>query len=561
MFIKSTLDFEQIYQQMFLDIKNHGNWSSEAVRTKYADGSPAKRKQIIGYSFKFDNSTDVVPLVRSRFIPTKDALRELQWIWIIQSNDVDELNKLGCKYWDEWAKFETNDREIIYIDPIKIEKPLGYKKIQVNELINPNGKLYSSNNSGDFYLIEKDKKTQKCKIQFKDTGYIKTVTNSSFVYGEVKDEYKRTVNGIGYLGDYMNKEILEYFGKYHKRWLNTWQNMISRCSGVYSGNKSLYEDVFVTEEFTSCEYFLRWVMNNNRYDKESLSILQLDKDYYGSRCYSEKTCTLLTPKENTALTLKKWYKYKDVYYFSCADLVIQFSNEFKNMNFYKPSGPYNDYKVKKLIKELDNLKLITIIENNITDGKLPRFNLKPKRTILKGYGYQITKPIFGHKNQLDYVLHELKNKPDSSRILTELWNVNDIDYMALTPCIHLTQWSVNNGRVDLEVRARSQDFALGLCSNVYQYSILHKLVSQIVGLPCGNMLYNIHNLHYYDRHEQGLEQQFNYYNGFIKHTEIDIFSKVKLTKLDNIYDFVADKHVELITTNKELPKYKFEIAI
>jgi thymidylate synthase len=289
MFIKSTNDFEKIYQDMFQAIHQYGEWSTEKVRTKYIDGTPAKRKQIIGYQFKFDNSTDVVPLVRSRFIPTKDALREMQWIWIMQSNKVQDLRVLGCKYWNQWEK---------------------------------------------------------------------------------------------------------------------------------------------------------------------------------------------------------------------------------------------------------------------EDG-----------TIGPAYGMQLAKSVFGHKNQLDYILHELKNNPDSTRILTELWNTSDIDNMSLTPCIHLTQWSVNNGKVHLEVRARSQDFALGLCSNVYQYSILHKKVCQQIGLPAGDMLYTIHNLHYYDRHEENLLKQFSVYNNEIKGSKLDVLSTAKLTKLDSIYDFVADKHVELITTNKELPKYKFEIAI
>ena len=100
--MNSTTDFEKIYQDMFNTIHEHGEWSSDKVRTKYKDGTSAKRKQFIGYQFRFDNSTDIAPLVRSRFIPVKSAITELVWIWIKQSNIVQDLRDMGCKYWNEW---------------------------------------------------------------------------------------------------------------------------------------------------------------------------------------------------------------------------------------------------------------------------------------------------------------------------------------------------------------------------------------------------------------------------------------------------------------------------
>lgn len=57
------------------------------------------------------------------------------------------------------------------------------------------------------------------------------------------------------------------------------------------------------------------------------------------------------------------------------------------------------------------------------------------------------KKTFGHESQLHYVINELKNNPNSRRIMTEIWVPEDLDKMALTPCVHLTQWSVVNGKL------------------------------------------------------------------------------------------------------------------
>ena len=64
-------------------------------------------------------------------------------------------------------------------------------------------------------------------------------------------------------------------------------------------------------------------------------------------------------------------------------------------------------------------------------------------TIGKAYGYQIAQETFGQKSStFIYVINELKNNPNSRRIMTEIWIPNELSEMALTPCVHLTQWSV-----------------------------------------------------------------------------------------------------------------------
>lgn len=94
--------FDKIYKNIVDTIAEKGIWSKGNVRTKYADGTAAHYKSYIGYQFRLDNSDDEAHLITSRFAPSKAPIRELYWIWILQSNNVDILDKLGCKFWDEW---------------------------------------------------------------------------------------------------------------------------------------------------------------------------------------------------------------------------------------------------------------------------------------------------------------------------------------------------------------------------------------------------------------------------------------------------------------------------
>ena len=271
--------FDIIYKDIVNTIAEKGIWSEGNVRTKYADGTPAHYKSYIGYQFRLDNSDDEAHLITSRFAPSKAPIRELYWIWIMQSNNVDELNKLGCKFWDEW------------------------------------------------------------KMQ---------------------------------------------------------------------------------------------------------------------------------------------------------------------------------------------------------DG-----------TIGKAYGYQIAKKTFGQKSQLDYVINELKKNKNSRRMMTEIWVPEELSEMALTPCVHLTQWSVIGNKLYLEVRQRSCDVALGLVANVFQYSVLHKLVAMECGLEPAEIIWNIHNVHIYDRH----------YDNLLKQVNGKTFepAKIKINNFKSIFDFKPDD-VEILDYQYG-EKVNYEVAI
>lgn len=135
--------------------------------------------------------------------------------------------------------------------------------------------------------------------------------------------------------------------------------------------------------------------------------------------------------------------------------------------------------------------------------------------------------------------------------MTEIWVPEELDEMALTPCVHLTQWSVINGKLYLEVRQRSCDVALGLVANVFQYSVLHKLVAMECGLKPAEIIWNIHNVHIYDRHMDTLLEQIKRpaFNG----------AKLKIENFTSIYNFRPD---DVVIENYQYgEKINYEVAI
>jgi thymidylate synthase len=110
-------------------------------------------------------------------------------------------------------------------------------------------------------------------------------------------------------------------------------------------------------------------------------------------------------------------------------------------------------------------------------------------------------------DQVDYLIYQLKTNPYSRRIKTTLWCVEDLDEMALEPCVYETHWQYWDGKLHLTVNIRSNDMGLGNPYNIYQYSILHRLIAQVTGHNVGTICFNIDNAHVYDRHIEKLKEQ------------------------------------------------------
>ena len=124
-------------------------------------------------------------------------------------------------------------------------------------------------------------------------------------------------------------------------------------------------------------------------------------------------------------------------------------------------------------------------------------------SIGKAYGYQLgVKHQYkeGLFDQVDRVLYDLKHNPASRRILTNLYNFEDLHEMHLYPCAYSMTFNVSNGTLNAILNQRSQDMLAANNWNVCQYAVLVHMLAQVSGLRAGELVHVIADAHIYDRH-------------------------------------------------------------
>ncbi len=124
-------------------------------------------------------------------------------------------------------------------------------------------------------------------------------------------------------------------------------------------------------------------------------------------------------------------------------------------------------------------------------------------SIGKAYGYQLGKKARypeGEFDQVDRVLWELKNTPASRRIMTNIYNFEDLHEMALYPCAYSMTFNVSGDTLNAILNQRSQDMLTANNWNVVQYAVLVHMFAQASGLKAGELVHVIADAHIYDRH-------------------------------------------------------------
>ena len=130
-------------------------------------------------------------------------------------------------------------------------------------------------------------------------------------------------------------------------------------------------------------------------------------------------------------------------------------------------------------------------------------------SIGKAYGYQLAvkhRYPEGEMDQVDRVLYDLKHNPASRRILTNIYNFQDLHEMALYPCAYSMTFNVTGDRLNAILNQRSQDMLAANNWNVVQYSVLTCMMAQVSGLKPGEFVHVIADAHIYDRHIPMIEE-------------------------------------------------------
>ncbi len=152
------------------------------------------------------------------------------------------------------------------------------------------------------------------------------------------------------------------------------------------------------------------------------------------------------------------------------------------------------------------------------------------------YGYQWRSwptPDGSHIDQITQVVDQLKNNPDSRRIIVSAWNVAEIDNMALPPCHAFFQFYVADGKLSCQLYQRSADIFLGVPFNIASYALLTMMMAQATGLELGDFVHTLGDAHLYSNHMEQADLQLS--------REPFPLPTMKLnSKVKSIFDFTID---------------------
>ncbi len=112
-----------------------------------------------------------------------------------------------------------------------------------------------------------------------------------------------------------------------------------------------------------------------------------------------------------------------------------------------------------------------------------------------------------HIDQIRQLLDEIRDNPDSRRLIVSAWNVGELDKMALPPCHAFFQFYVADGRLSLQLYQRSADIFLGVPFNIASYALLLMMVAQVTGLEPGEFVHTLGDAHLYSNHLEQVETQ------------------------------------------------------
>ena len=128
------------------------------------------------------------------------------------------------------------------------------------------------------------------------------------------------------------------------------------------------------------------------------------------------------------------------------------------------------------------------------------------------YGYQWRSwpmPDGGHIDQISQLIEQIRNNPDSRRLLVTAWNPADVEQMALPPCHCLFQFYVLEGRLSCQLYQRSADIFLGVPFNIASYALLTLMMAQVTGLQPGEFIHTFGDAHLYSNHLEQVDLQLS----------------------------------------------------
>lgn len=155
-------------------------------------------------------------------------------------------------------------------------------------------------------------------------------------------------------------------------------------------------------------------------------------------------------------------------------------------------------------------------------------------------------------DQLAQVIQEIKENPNSRRLIVSAWNVGELDKMALPPCHAFFQFYVVDGKLSCNLTQRSADIFLGVPFNIASYSLLTLMVAQQCGLKPGEFIWSGGDCHIYHNHFDQVKEQLS--------REPKNLPKLKILRKPDSIDSYKFEDFELVDYSPH-PKISAKVAI
>ncbi len=230
-----------------------------------------------------------------------------------------------------------------------------------------------------------------------------------------------------------------------------------------------------------------------------------------------------------------WFITGDTNIKYLVDNNVRIWNEWPYRNFSK-SSDYNGETLKEFVELIKNSE-----------------NFYKKHGELGPvYGHQwrhFEGPDGKYKDQLAEVIYNIKNNPDSRRLIVNAWHPALIEDMALPPCHMMFHFYVNDGKLSCQLYQRSADTFLGIPFNIASYALLTMMIAQVTNLKLGEFIHTLGDTHVYNDHLEQIDLQLTrtprklpimLINEDIKNIEDFKFGDFELTKY-NPYPVIKGK--------------------
>lgn len=173
-------------------------------------------------------------------------------------------------------------------------------------------------------------------------------------------------------------------------------------------------------------------------------------------------------------------------------------------------------------------------------------------------------PVYGHQwrswpgpdgstiDQITALVDQIKNNPNSRRLIVSAWNVADVDHMALPPCHCLFQFYVADGKLSCQLYQRSADVFLGVPFNIASYALLTHMMAQACGLEVGDFVHTFGDAHLYSNHIEQADEQLSR----------EPLAMPKLTLNSGVSDLFSFSYADIeITGYESHPHIKAQVAV